>query len=244
MKSTAGTCLRLLPCLLLAGTALAYTPEPFTAEYEASYSGLVANARRQLVTDGTNRFAMSSVLELKLFGNTVTSISENSLLEQTGSEADLRPLAYDFVQTGIGSRNRQVTFHWDQAIAVTSEDDRQASLTLPGLVTDNLSAFLEIRRQLHEGREQIVFDSIEKGELKTVQFNVLGEEVIKTPAGSLSAVRLEKVREPGSDRHTHLWLAPALDYLLVRLVQDEPDAGKIRLDLKKASVNGRAVPAL
>jgi len=56
------------------------------------------------------------------------------------------------------------------------------------------------------------------------------DQRLQLPAGSVQALRLERVRE-GSGQQSALWLAPALQYLPVRirLVQDNGDSADMRL---------------
>lgn len=238
---TAGfTCLLLtLPFPLRADI-----PAPFSAEYEARYGGLRAEAQRSLQETGEGEYEMRTFLQLQLLGRTVSSIEERSLLA-TNEEGLIRPLVYSFVQKGLGKRSREISFDWDNATAIATSGNRDDYYEIPleANITDNLSAYLEVRRQMLTGAQEIVFPGIDKTELHEFRYRVTGEETLETHLGTMQTLKLERVRDPGKDRSTEMWLAPDWDYLLVKLVQKEPGASTISLDLTRASIGDREVSA-
>lgn len=231
----------LLYGLLLASVACADTPATFDARYEARYGSFRASAERTLAVSADNHIEMNTRMALKLFGKTISAITEHSELESLDDGERLLPLSYTFIQTGLGKRRRQIDFDWQQAMATAVVKNSESEIVLDGPVLDNLSSYLEIRRQLMAGNTDIHFPVIDKGEKEEQHFRVLGEERVATAGGELDTVRLEKVRDENSDRHTEIWLATDWDYLLVKLVQEEPGSSTIRLDLKQATVGERPV---
>lgn len=233
-------------CLTLFFPVLlqASTPSPFTAEYEARFGGFRAEASRSLEFNTNNRIEMTTSLQLKLLGQTVSSVAEQSILMSDPDSEGYRPLGYAYVQKGLGKRSRYIDFNWKDSIALTNSGDREKQIPLDGLTTDNLSAYLEIRKQLQAGNSEVVFSGIDKGELEEFRFHVVGEEITTTSLGDFRAVKLERIREPGSDRTTEIWLALDWDYILIKLVQEEPGSSTIELELKQATLGDEKVTAL
>ena len=237
----------LLACLclvILSGKLLAQTPLPFSATYEARYGGFRANAERSLTTFDDTSIEMSTLLELKLLGKSVSAIRETSSIFIDSNDGQTRSTQYSFIQSGIGKRSRHIRFDWDAAIASTTLDNLTVELPLEHNVADSLSTYLEISRQLHSGETDIRFMGIYKGELEEIHYRVIGEEVTETAQGQFNTVRLKRIREPGSDRTTEIWLAKDWDHMLIKLVQEEPGSSTISLELSEAVMDGKPVTPL
>jgi hypothetical protein len=68
---------------------------------------------------------------------------------------------------------------------------------------------------------------------------------VRTKAGLIDAVKVERVRDPTqSSRKTILWFAKDWDFLLVRLHQIEKDGKEYQIMLKEGTVDGRAVEGI
>lgn len=233
--------LALWAVLLLPGLLQAEPPAPFSASYEARFGGFKAEAERAMEFIDAENIHMSTSMELKLLGQTVSRIQETSAIHIDHENDLTRSNQYSFIQTGIGKRQRHINFEWDDAIARAKLDKLTVDLPLEGNVRDTLSAYLEIRKQLFAGNTEIIFPGIYKGELEEIHYRVAGEEHVTTELGTFNAVRLQRIREPGSDRTTDIWLAPDWDYLLIKLIQDEPGSSTISLELREANVNNETV---
>ena len=219
------------------------TPLPFSASYEARYGGFRASAERSLERIDDTHIEIRTLLQLKLLGRSVSSIRESSDVFIDSNDGQARSTDYSFIQTGIGKRSRHIQFDWDAAIARASLDNLKLELPLESNATDNLSSYLEIRRQLQEGHQEIIFPGIYKGELEDIHYRVVGEEIADTTLGKFNSIRLKRIREPNSDRNTEIWLAKEWDYMLIKLVQEEPGNSTISLELKEAVMNGTPVTA-
>ena len=228
----------ILPYSLEAAPA---PPSPFTAEYEAQYGGFKAKAERSLEISDNGQVEMKTLLRLKMLGKTISTIKEQSVLDPDALTGELKLAAYSFIQTGLGKRSRYISFDWENGQAKADIGNDHYEIPLEFSVADNLSAYLELRNQLVAGKKDIIFPAIDKGKLEEYHFKVIGEEDVKTSLGLLRSVKIERVREPGSNRSTIIWLAPDWDCLLVKLEQQEKDSRGIRLELKHATVKGISV---
>jgi F420-0:gamma-glutamyl ligase-like protein len=83
---------------------------------------------------------------------------------------------------------------------------------------------------------------VDGDEIETYDFRVLGEEVVRTKAGLIDAIKVERVRDPTqSARKTVLWFAKDWGHLLVRLHQVEKDGKEYQIMLKEGTVEGKPV---
>lgn len=244
------TCLLLL--LLLSGPASWAQPtgdrgngffliKPYTLQYEARYRGFRAAAVSNLGLLDNGQYQMENRVSLKLLGQELVSIRENSHFRILGQRfiSD----QYQFIQEGIGSRERRQNFNHNTGQANVIRDDKLTTVPIEGEVLDELNAFLYLRRAVSRGEDDIRFMQLDRDEVKQMHYQVLGEEQIDTPLGTIETLVLERVREPGSERSTKIWLAPQWDYLMVKLEQVDPDNHKMTLQIEQGNLDGEALDA-
>lgn len=222
--------------LLAALPARAFEPMPFHAVYTASYRGMRAQAERSLAKLQDEQYRLTSSVELKLLGKTLTGIEEVSLFSWNGES--VRSQSYAFVQRGLGSRARSVAFDWGGMEAQARNDDGQVRLPLQGLVFDELNAYLELTRQLADGARDVTMHVVDKDRIEEEHYRVVSEAALDTSLGSVQALELEKVRDVSSERVTRLWLVPEWNYLLVKLYQRDAKGREMELALNEASIDG------
>jgi len=83
---------------------------------------------------------------------------------------------------------------------------------------------------------------VEGTDTDTYDFRVLGAEKVSTKAGSVDAIKVERVRDPTQNKRTTvMWFAKDWDYLLVRLQQVETDGKEYNIMLQEGTVAGKEV---
>ena len=66
--------------------------------------------------------------------------------------------------------------------------------------------------------EEITYDVYWKGTVKTRKYSVdLTKELIETPMGSYEAYKVSRKFDEGSERSQIFWLAPELDYSVIKI---------------------------
>lgn len=228
--------LYLLLICLLPITTVASEPQPFELHYTASYGSFAATATRTLSAEADGQWLLHSRVELQLFGNVVSSIDESSRFHW---QLDL-PLARDYLfeQKGIGRRHRSLRFAADGSSAQFTVNDDSGMLALQDPTYDVLNSGLVLRKRLAAGENDISFNVADRGEVMLHHYKVVGTETLALPSGSFATVHVERLRDDGSDRTTDLWLASDHDFVLVKLLQTEPDGDTITLELRQGSVGG------
>ncbi|MNO86637.1 hypothetical protein D3C76_780440 [compost metagenome] len=99
-----------------------------------------------------------------------------------------------------------------------------------------------LQHDVANGKKSMSYQVIEGTDVDTYDFRVLGEEKVRTQAGLITAIKVERVRDPTkSNRKTVLWFAKDWDYLLVRLYQQESDGKEYQIMLKDGTVGGKTV---
>lgn len=224
--------------------AAAATPslKTYEARYEARAMGLSATAYRTLQLVEGDVYELQNSLTLTLFGAAVGSVTETSRFVWQAS--DLTPLQYSYEQTGISDRSEKVDFDWTNNVAQSTQDEESWSLPLQHGIMDKLSYSTRLGRDISErGLSEVSYNIIDAEDIDVHLYRVAAEEVLSTPAGNLNTVRIERIREPDSERKTTVWLAKDWDYMLVRLEQIN-GSRTTELSLESATVNGEPLRGL
>ncbi|RAU18444.1 DUF3108 domain-containing protein [Nitrincola tibetensis] len=148
------------------------------------------------------------------------------------------PIHYHYHRRILGKRRTaELKFDWVEKKVTTDIDDKPWKMDISPGVHDKLSYQLQIPIDLAAGKTRLSYPVADGGRLQNYVFNVTGQERISTPAGDYDAVRVERDRGENSDRETFIWLAPELNYMIIKLTQIEPDGNRMSLLLKELSVH-------
>lgn len=229
------TLTRWLIALTLTPAAAAHaeapqTLHPFRATYSATLDAGVAisaDAVRELrqLEDGSWVFDSTA-------NALVASQQEQSRF--TYRDGMIRPLGYHYLREVLGKERRaDITFDWQQGRVTTTVKGKPWQMSITPGTQDKLSYQLQLRRDLARGKTEMRYQVADGGPLSEYRFRVLGEETVSTPQGDYRTVKVERVREQDAGRTTHIWFAPALEYLIVKLYQTEPDGKEYGLLLNQ-----------
>lgn len=83
------------------------------------------------------------------------------------------------------------------------------------------------------GKKEMLYNLVDRGELKQYRFTLLGEQQISVAGGAFNCVGVKSVRDSGK-RITELWFAKDKGYVPVKIIHD--DEGD-RLEAELSSVN-------
>ena len=214
----------------------------YSAAYEASANGLAATASRKLIRLDENSYRLSNSLEASLVGQTLASLEQAS--EFSLQDNRVVPLNYSYQLSGVSRASHAIFFNWDAGVALSTEDDETWQLQLEEGVMDQLSYQLAIRQALlnnADDKTTFSFEIIDGDAIQMQEYRVTGEELISTPLGELSTLKLERVREATDERVTEIWLAVEWDFLLARIEQINSSGLRISLELKSAELGGNTV---
>ncbi|MBT8145211.1 MAG: DUF3108 domain-containing protein [Gammaproteobacteria bacterium] len=215
----------------------------YQAEYLAKAAGLSATAERKLELLGDNRYRLSQALEVRVLGARLGEIEETSHFHYI--DGILTPEKYRYEQSGVARKKEQVLFDWDSEIARSEEDGEQWLLTISPGVVDKLSFQLLLRRALAEEEiGELTIQMVDADEIESHLYRVTGSEMVKTELGLLDCLRVERIRDSGSERRTTFWLAKDWNFLLAKFEQRSGSDTETELLLEKAIVSGHEVTPL
>lgn len=197
---------------------------PYRATYVAIMNGTTVdeNGIRALEYLGNQRFRFKTVAENLLF-----KIEEIAEFQVDGHQ--VIPLQYQSTRSNpFKKRKKAVGFDWENMKIHYQDRKRSGSLSLNPPLFDPLTSVLELAKQLQRGNTEIHFKEANGRKIKDRHFKVIGEELLSIPYGKLNTVKIKKVDD---DKETLIWFAPKLDYLAVK-VQQQEDNEKYMLELK------------
>jgi hypothetical protein len=225
-----------LPLLLAAvaapAPAAAEPIEPFRAEYRLIRDGdTIGEASIELIMgkDGWQFTTRSEGTE-GLAGFAGVRIDENSTFRWHDGRPETMHYRY-FQKAAWKKKQRSVDVDHDAERIAASDDDGSTTLEYAPATVDRNLVMLAIATDLKDGRETLEYRVADKRAIETHRYRIAGRESVATARGRFECIRIERVREkPG--RTTTTWIAPALAYTPVRIVQQEPDGETLEMILR------------
>jgi len=210
-----------------ASAASSPSLQPYQARYTLDWASGVSfsgDAIRSLQKDGDNWVLETNASAM------FASLSERSSFTLS---PQIQPQRYNFKRKVLGKkRTAQLDFDWQSGQVTNNVNDKPWKMAVTPGVLDKLSVQLQLRLDVKAGKEKLEYQVADGGKMKTYRFVVEGKESITTPAGTFEAIKISRDRGANSSRKTWIWLAPELDYLIVKIHQKEKADKEYKLVLK------------
>lgn len=137
----------------------------------------------------------------------------------------IQPERYSFLQLSGNEtrRNVEIQFDWSRKEAINQHKhkDNKWTMPVPTGTTDKLSYQLSLMMKLaNKPEKHFSFDIADGGRIKKYEFTIIGEERVYTSMGSFKALKIHHQRYH-KDKEITLWCAPKLNYLPVKIIQEE-----------------------
>ncbi|CAG9297168.1 DUF3108 domain-containing protein [Celerinatantimonas diazotrophica] len=84
-----------------------------------------------------------------------------------------------------------------------------------GNTLDSTAFQIQFQNDVKSGQTSFHYHYVEGDKIKDYKFKIDGTETLKVPAGTFKTIRLKRIQN--GDRQTYMWLAPKLDYQLIKL---------------------------
>lgn len=212
-----------LGLLTFLPSAHAALPElsPFKARYKITVNGVPAGtaATVQLRNLAEGRKELTFEVQNRFFRH-----HETSRFDWTDCRVTAREYRHDFHGLGI-ERQSALDFDWERRVAIEARGDTRREIPLPSAIYDGLNMAMLARCRLREGATELDFPVLYRGERRDMRFQVTGQERIETPIGTFDTIRLERTYEQRLKR-TRVWVAPQLDWFMVRFEHVENPAAR------------------
>lgn len=223
-------CLLTTP-LLATETASSLTLLPYQASYSATFNGMPIEAERELVK-------LEQGYRLETSGsNLLGNIRETELLH-LDAEGRIRIDGFASKRSFFGSKRKEklVIDHQRNKAIYTRKKKRRETDLQPDYLGP-ISYQLQLRRDLALPDSPLKYTVISHGKIKHYQFERLGNEVINTGLGEISALKVRRVRD-NQERETIFWMAEKYAYLPVKVWQREEDGESYEMLLESLTIEG------
>lgn len=221
--------------LALTSTVASATPEhtlkPYTAQYKTTARGMALTLNRSLKQAADGSYTLTNGGKIMVVG-----FHEVSVFHVDGER--VLPKSYVYRGTGLINRHREVHFTAGSDTIRSLYKDQWYDLPYAEGTLDRMSQQEQLRLFLLNDptpREDIAVRIADGKRVKDYSLTYRGEEPVETPMGTFQALHFERIHDD-PDRKSDIWLAPALDYLMVKTVHVE-DGKPVEVTLTKASID-------
>ena len=198
-----------------------FSPLKAADEIQPSRATLESNVGEmqvEMIKLDNGHWKLNSLLD----GGSIVRREESETFELV--ENQIKPINYDFNQRILFRRYKaSADFNWDKKEVKFIENKDEGTLTLLENVLGPSSASLQLRLDFRQFDMDKIPDSISyvvywKGTIKNRTYDVQKEkESIETPFGTYDAFKVSRQFEEGSERSQIFWLAPDLDFSVIKI---------------------------
>ena len=162
------------------------------------------------------------------------SINESSAFEVIDEK--IRPINYKLIDTiRRNQRESLVEFDWSRKVINGFYKDRAIDIKLEEDILTRILLQIEIMHQKERNSLKESYLIIDRDEIKEISISSLSsEKKISVPFGSFDVIEISH-RSEKSNRINTLWLAPALDFIPVKLEQTEDN--KVNFEANLVQLN-------
>lgn len=144
----------------------------------------------------------------------------------------IQPSRYVMKRSGSGpNRYYELNLNWENKELRVEKSKKIKTVQWNEQWLDPLSYHSQLALDLQAGKTEFEYQVLNRhGEERKYSFKVAGEEWLSLPYGKVRAIRIERTGT-GPDKQVLAWVAPELDYLLVRLWQAEDKVEQFDIQL-------------
>jgi hypothetical protein len=213
---------------------------PFNVTYSSQWDvgiPLSGKAERSLIKNDDGSYRLTTKARAMF-----ASITESSAFNLVDDQIQSHHYNYQRKVLNKG-HSVDVAFDWPNKKAKNTTQGSSWSMDIVQNTLDKQSIQLRLQFDLAKAPfiigDTYTYQVADGGHLKAYQFIVDGEDLIKTPIGDYTSVRIKRVRDESTGLDTSFWFAAELDYTIVRILHIEEDGKRYQLNLKQLTwING------
>ena len=222
----------------LAGAAAAQgsAPVPYSATYSIAWSGtgLGSGTIRLAAAPEPGCYRYESLTEPVAFVRWVYG-SPREVSRFCVKDGVIRPSHFEFRNDKREKDNFTLDFDWTARKLKALKRGVLTERELPATAWDRFSLQLAVQQWVRASGgkttvEPADFHMADDDRLIAYRFAVIGQETVEVPAGRFETVRVERIDR--ADKSIRIWLAPARDWLAVKIEHIEDGQTKLRMQLK------------
>lgn len=199
---------------------------PFEAIYKTTALGMTLDLTRSLTRDGENYRLESSGK------NFLIKMEEFADFRLTDS--GIEGVRFDSKVKTLKTNNRSVEFDKELGVIKSMKRGEWSEHPLEPGVLDQFSQQQQLRLTLMQSDvplETLQFRVVDGAKISDKSWRRLPNETLQTPLGNIETVHYQAVHKNPKKRASEIWLAPSLDYLMVKTKHVERSA-TIKVEIK------------
>lgn len=202
--------------------------QPSTATYnftiEDKYKG---TATRKLSKSGNS---WTYDVNARVAG--VATANQHATFSLSGNNVIPSKASTTYKIMGIG-RTHNLSYNAASKKVTSTYKGETKTMNMPAQAYDDLTLEAQIRQELLNGRFSGSYYMAKKDKVEKTPFKKSGSSKITVPAGTFDTIRVDCIHDDSS-RSTSFWLAPSLNYMPVKVTQNN-DGKKMDLELTKVN---------
>jgi hypothetical protein len=203
----------------------------FNADYIVYRAGKKhGEANRYLkYTEQGYQLGYSSNISWMIFSDKRQETSDFTIVD-----GQIQPLRYIMRRSGTGP-DKYYELNLDPAAKILSEGKQRKAKAVSWQADwlDQISYQLQLVLDLKAGKTEFHYNVLNRnGNSKMYHYKVVAEEMLPLPYGNIKTLRIARI-EQNSDKQIYAWVAPELDYMLVRLWRGEDSVEQFDVQLHK-----------
>jgi len=127
---------------------------------------------------------------------------------------------YSYTGTSRGDVYEQLDFDWKKMTVASLRDGKTTVLDIKPGVVDKLSYQVALVQDLRAGKKEFSYQVADRGDIRNIRYEVIGKDMVETPWGKRKTIKVRR-KTLTKERVTTLWFAPDLDYMVVKLIQND-----------------------
>lgn len=200
--------------------------KPFKAVYKTTALGMTLDLTRSLTRNGDNYRLVSSGK------NFLIKMEESAEFRLTNS--GIEGVRFDSKVKTLKTNNRSVEFDKELGVIKSMKRGELSEHQLEPGVLDQFSQQQQLRLTLMQADippETLQFRVVDGAKISDKSWRRLPNETLETPLGDIEAVHYQAVHKNPKKRASEIWLAPRLNYLMVKTKHVERSA-TIKVEIK------------
>ena len=203
----------------------------FNADYIVYRAGKKhGEASRYLkITDQGYQLGYSSDISWMIFSDKRQETSDFVI-----NNGQIQPLRYVLNRSGSGpNRYYELNLNPDTKVLTEGKSRKPKAVEWQHDWQDQISYQLQLVLDLKAGKTEFSYNVLNRnGNSKLYHYKVVAEEKLPLPYGNINTLRIARI-ETNSDKQIYAWVAPELDYMLVRLWRGEDNVEQFDVQLHK-----------
>lgn len=226
--------IRFIFCIFLSslsGLTQALNLPAYTAYYQAEWRGgwipVSVGAIRNFSPVDNGIWSLSFKSE-----SIVVDLNESSdLIVKDGV---LYPQYYHYKTKGMFENTKlERRFEWNTQRIFDLTKNQYWDIELQPRMQDNISYQEQLRFDLANNVQDLVYPVVHRGKVKTYEFYRASDGILKTPNGDIKTIEVHQVINADNNIESKMWFAVDYDFVLVKLWQKRKNGDEQEITLER-----------